>query len=241
VRRVLVVDDDDDFRTLLRAQLNSAGYEVLDARDAGSAMQIARTMPPDLITVDLLMPGLDGWDFIDRLRAEERLARIPVIVVSGLAEAPESRRRPEGVAVVAKGEGLERLLREIGQSLGNRRGATVLVAEDDADLRGVLSAALTRNGHRVLQARDGAEALAAIEREPVDLVVLDLVMPNIDGYEVLARLKSNGRDARIPVVVVSGADHSSSELRSLRLGANVFLAKPIEAAALTEEVTRLLK
>lgn len=241
VRRVLVVDDDDDFRTLLRAQLNSAGYEVLDARDAGSAMQIARTMPPDLITVDLLMPGLDGWDFIDRLRAEERLARIPVIVVSGLAEAPESSRRPEGVAVVAKGEGLERLLREIGQSLGNRRGATVLVAEDDADLRGVLSAALTRNGHRVLQARDGAEALAAIEREPVDLVVLDLVMPNIDGYEVLARLKSNGRDARIPVVVVSGADHSSSELRSLRLGANVFLAKPIEAAALTEEVTRLLK
>jgi PAS domain S-box-containing protein len=241
VRRVLVVDDDDDFRTLIRAQLNNAGYEVLDARDAASAMQIARTMRPDVITVDLLMPGLDGWDFIERLHAEEGLARIPVIVVSGVPEAPESNRRPEGVAVVTKGEGLERLLREIGQSLGNRRGATVLVAEDDADLRGVLTASLTRNGHRVLQARDGAEALAAIEREPVDLLVLDLVMPNIDGYEVLARLKSNDRDARIPVVVVSGADRSSSELRSLRLGANVYLTKPIEAAALTEEVTRLLK
>ena len=241
VRRVLVVDDDDDFRVLIRAQLHNAGYEVLDARDAASAMHIARTMRPDVITVDLLMPGLDGWDFIERLRGEEALSRIPVIVVSGVPEAGDSRRRPEGVAVVTKGEGLDRLLREIGGALGGRRGATVLVAEDDADLRGVLTASLTRNGHRVVQARDGAEALAAIEREHIDLLVLDLLMPNIDGYEVLARLKSNEKDARIPVVVVSGADRSSSELRSLRLGANVYLTKPIEAAALTEEVTRLLK
>ena len=240
VRRVLVVDDDDDFRVLIRAQLHNAGYQVLDARDAASAMHIARTMRPDAITVDLLMPGLDGWDFIERLRSEEALARIPVIVVSGVPEAGDSRRRPEGVAVVTKGEGLDRLLREISQALGSRQGAAVLVAEDDDDLRGVLTASLTRNGHRVLQARDGAEALAAIEREPVDLLVLDLLMPNIDGYEVLARLKSNPKDARIPVVVVSGADRSSSELRSLRLGANVYLTKPIEAAALTEEVTRLL-
>ena len=241
VRRVLVVDDDDDFRALIRTQLQNAGYQVLDARDAASALHIARTSRPDIITVDLLMPGLDGWDFIDRLRSEDSLSRIPVVVVSGLPEATESQRRPEGVAVVTKGEGLEHLLREISQSLGNRRGATVLVAEDDGDLRGVLTASLTRNGHRVLQARDGAEALAAIEREHVDLLVLDLVMPNIDGYEVLARLKSNEKDARIPVVVVSGADRSSSELRSLRLGANVYLTKPIEAAALAEEVTRLLK
>jgi PAS domain S-box-containing protein len=239
-RRVLVVDDDDDFRALIRSQLIHAGYEVLDARDAASAMHIARTMRPDVITVDLLMPGLDGWEFIERLRSEDALARIPVVVVSGVPDATDSGRRPEGVAVVTKGEGLDHLLRQISQSLGSRTGATVLVAEDDNDLRGVLTAALTRNGHRVLQARDGAEALAAIEREHVDLLVLDLVMPNIDGYEVLARLKANEKDARIPVVVVSGADRSSSELRSLRLGANVYLTKPIEAAALTAEVTRLL-
>ena len=240
VRRVLVVDDDDDFRGLIRTQLHHAGYQVLDARDAAAALQIARTMRPDVITVDLLMPGLDGWDFIARLRSEDALARIPVIVVSGVPEATKSQRRPAGVAVVTKGEGLDYLLREIRQSLGSRRGATVLLAEDDGDLRGVLTASLTRSGHRVVQARDGAEALAAIEREHIDLLVLDLVMPNIDGYEVLARLKSNPKDARIPVVVVSGADRSSSELRSLRLGANVYLTKPIEAAALTEQVTRLL-
>lgn len=239
-RRVLIVDDDDDFRLLMRAQLSNAGYVVLDARDAASALHIARTMHPDVITVDLLMPGTDGWAFIELLRREEGLAHIPIVVVSGAADAKDASKLPLDVSVVAKGEGHERLLREISLALAGRRGATILVAEDDADLRGVLTASLTRNGHHVIQARDGAEALAAIERDQVDLLVLDLVMPNIDGFEVLARLKEVRKGVTIPVIVVSGADRSSSELQALRLGANVYLTKPIEAAALTEQVTRLL-
>lgn len=240
VRRVLIVDDDDDFRMLMRSQLSNAGYLVLDARDGASAIQIAKTTKLDVITVDLLMPGLDGWSFIEQLRQEERLANIPIVVVSGAVEAKADTRLPIDVSVVTKGEGQDRLLREISLALAGRRGATILVAEDDADLRGVLTASLSRNGHRVIQARDGAEALAAIEREQVDLLVLDLVMPNIDGFEVLARLKEMRQGASLPVVVVSGADRSSTELQALRLGANVYLTKPIEAAALTDEVTRLL-
>ena len=240
VRRVLIVDDDDDFRSLMKTQLNHAGYDVLDARDAESAIQIARTARPDVITVDLLMPGIDGIGFIDRLRREDGLANIPVVVVSGVSDAKSDSRLPIDVSVIAKGEGHDRLLREISLALAGRRGATILVAEDDADLRGVLIASLSRNGHRVIAARDGAEALAAIERDHVDLLVLDLVMPNIDGFAVLARLKEIRQGATIPVVVVTGTDRSTTELQALRLGANVYLTKPIEAAALTEEVTRLL-
>ncbi|MBY0492906.1 MAG: response regulator [Cyanobacteria bacterium] len=239
-RRVLIVDDDDDFRGLMKAQLSHAGYTVLDARDAASAFQIARTTIPDVITVDLLMPGIDGWSFIDQLRQEEGLANIPIIVVSGAADAKTDSRLPIDVSVIGKGEGQERLLREISLALAGRRGATILVAEDDTDLRGVLTASLTRSGHRVIPARDGAEALAAIERDQVDLLVLDLVMPNIDGFEVLARLKEIRKGDSIPVVVVTGTDRSSTELQALRLGANVYLTKPVEATALTAEVTRLL-
>jgi PAS domain S-box-containing protein len=239
-RRVLVVDDDDDFRHLMKTQLSNAGYTVLDARDAASALHIARTSLPDVITVDLLMPGIDGWSFIDKLRQEPALANIPIVVVSGAAAAKGDTRLPLDVSVIAKGEGHERLLREISLALAGRRGASILVAEDDADLRGVLTASLTRNGHRVIPARDGAEALAAIEREQVDLLVLDLVMPNIDGFEVLAKLKDLRGGTTIPVIVVTGTDRSSTELQALRLGANVYLTKPIEAAALTEQVTRLL-
>ncbi len=239
-RRVLIVDDDDDFRHLMKSQLSHAGYTVLDARDAASALHIARTSRPDVITVDLLMPGIDGWSFIDKLRQEPALANIPIVVVSGAADAKSDTRLPIDVSVIAKGEGHDRLLREISLALAGRRGASILVAEDDSDLRGVLTASLTRNGHRVIPVRDGAEALAAIEREQVDLLVLDLVMPNIDGFEVLARLKDIRKGEPIPVIVVTGTDRSATELKALRLGANVYLTKPIEAAALTEEVTRLL-
>jgi PAS domain S-box-containing protein len=239
-RRVLIVDDDDDFRLLMKTQLTHAGYTVFDARDAGSALQIARTAHPDVITVDLLMPEIDGWAFIERVRREPDLAGIPIVVFSGAVDAKRDARLPLDVSVVAKGEGDERLLREIGLALAGRRGATILVAEDDADLRGVLTASLARNGHRVIAARDGAEALAAIERDHVDLLVLDIVMPNIDGLEVLARLKEACQGVPIPVIVVTGTDRSTTELQALRLGADVYLTKPIEAAALTEEVTRLL-
>ena len=239
-RRVLVVDDDDDFRALMRQQLKGAGYVVFDARDAASAFQIARSSRPDVITVDLLMPGIDGWSFIDKLRQEDNLAAIPIVVVSGAADAKTSGKRPLDVSVVTKGEGTDRLLREISLALAGRRGATILVAEDDADLREVLTTSLVRNGHRVVQARDGAEALAAIERDHIDLLVLDLVMPNIDGFGVLARLKELRHGESIPVIVVTGADRSSTEIEALRLGANVYLSKPVEAAALTEQVTKLL-
>ena len=240
VRRVLVVDDDDDFRELIRQQLKHSGYVVFDARDAASALQIARTARPDVITVDLLMPGIDGWNFIEKLREEESLAMIPIVVVSGAADAKTSGKRPLDVSVVAKGEGTDRLLREISLALAGRRGATILVAEDDADLRGVLTASLMRSGHHVVQARDGAEALAAIERDHIDLLVLDLVMPNIDGFGVLTRLKELRNGDTLPVIVVSGTDRSSSEVQALRLGANVYLSKPVEAAALSEQVTKLL-
>ena len=239
-RRVLVVDDDDDFRNMMRQQLEHAGYAVFDARDAASAIQIARSARPDVITVDLVMPGLDGWSFIETLRQEEELAAIPVVVVSGAPDARTSGQRPLDVSVVTKGEGTDRLLREVSLALAGRRGATILVAEDDSDLRGVLTASLTKNGHRVVQARDGAEALAAIERDHIDVLVLDLVMPNIDGFGVLTRLRELRHGESIPVVVVSGTDREASELQALRLGANVYLSKPVEAAALTEEVTRLL-
>jgi len=241
VRRVLIVDDDDDFRALMKVELGHAGYAVLDARDAASAFQIARSTRPDVITVDLMMPGTDGWSFIERLRQEPGLAGTPIVVVSGAPDAKTNARLPIDMTVIAKGEGADRLLREIGQTLAGRRGATILVAEDDKDLRGVLAASLTRAGHRVIPARDGAEALAAIEREQVDLLVLDLLMPNIDGFEVLARLKDNKAANTIPVIVVTGTDRSTTELQALRLGANVYLTKPIDAAALTEQVTRLLR
>jgi PAS domain S-box-containing protein len=240
MRRVLIVDDDDDFRAVLKKQMSNAGYRVLDARDGASALHVARTTRPDVITVDLLMPGLDGWSFIEQLRKEPDLANIPVVVVSGAADASGGGRLPAGITVASKGAGHDYLLKEVARALGGRGGATILVAEDDDDLREVLATSLGRQGHKVLQVRDGGEALAAIDHNRIDLIVLDLWMPNVDGFAVLERLRTRGDTAAIPVIVVSGGDRATTEGQALSLGANVYLTKPIEASALTEEVTKLL-
>ena len=120
-RRVLIVDDDDDFRKVLRAQLSNAGYVVFDARDGASAMHVARSSKPHVITVDLMMPGLDGWGFIDKLRMEESLARIPIVVVTGMNDARSRAPLPRDVVVVSKGESGDQILQKVTNAVRERR------------------------------------------------------------------------------------------------------------------------
>lgn len=238
-RTVLIVDDDGDLRRVLRAQLEGAGYRVLEARDGSAAFHVAREANPDVITVDLSMPGVSGWELVERLEEDPEASRIPVIVLSGMgpdADTEATARLPRVMKPVSP----DSLLAEVARAVRPRAAATVVVAEDDDDLRGVLAQALTRAGYRVLEARDGAEALALVDQHPVDLMVLDLRMPNVDGYGVIRRLRGSRAGARLPVLVVSGHDRATGELRALRLGANVYLAKPVDAHALLREVQRLL-
>jgi signal transduction histidine kinase/CheY-like chemotaxis protein/HAMP domain-containing protein len=235
---VLLVDDDDEYRDVLGAQLRRAGYDVVEATDGTAALDVVRATRPEVIIVDLMMPGMDGWTLLEHLAADPDAARIPVVVVSGAAQLRPGRI-PSGVPVLSKTADFDRVLAKVGATLGARANATIVVAEDDEDLRRVLAAQLTRHGHVVMQARDGAEALALVARHHVDLLVLDLGMPNVDGFEVLRQIQET--NARVPVVVVSGLDRGTTELGALRLGANVFLSKPVNAAALADEVTRLLR
>lgn len=235
---VLVVDDDEEYRHVICRQLRAAGYDTVEARDGSSALHVVREARPDVVAVDLMMSGMDGWSFMERMSAEPGLSSIPLVVMSGASDV-RTDRIPAGVSIVAKTAALDRFLDEIRATLGPRASASILLAEDDADLRGVLARALERHGHEVVQASDGAEALAVLDHRPLDLLVLDLWMPNVDGFAVLERLQRTG--SRMPVVVISGSDRMANEMHALRLGANVFLTKPLDAAALASEVTRLLK
>ena len=134
----------------------------------------------------------------------------------------------------------DRLLQQIAEAV-TRPAATVLLAEDDDDLRNVLAEAIGRRGHRVLHARDGAEALATFDREQIDLLVLDLKMPNVDGLSVIRRLRQTESGRDVPIVVMSGSGRSDQgEFRAIRLGADAYLAEPIDAAELTRRIDRLV-
>jgi signal transduction histidine kinase/HAMP domain-containing protein len=118
-RLVLVVDDNDEYRHVTCRQLKSAGYETMEARDGSTALELAKRVRPDVITVDLLMPVMDGWTLIEQLRADPELARTRVVVVSDAGDQ-QMTRIPAGVPVVAKTAGLDRFLGEIREAIGPR-------------------------------------------------------------------------------------------------------------------------
>ena len=241
---VLVIDDDDEFRLVIRKHLEKAGYRVLEAREGAAGLHVAREGRPDVITVDLMMPGMNGmngmngWDLLARLAEDPDLSAIPIIIISAVAD--QGGPFAPGVAVLPKPVAQDRLLQQIAEAV-TRPAATVLLAEDDDDLRNVLAEAIGRRGHRVLHARDGAEALATFDREQIDLLVLDLKMPNVDGLSVIRRLRQTESGRDVPIVVMSGSGRSDQgEFRAIRLGADAYLAEPIDAAELTRRIDRLV-
>jgi DNA-binding response OmpR family regulator len=118
--------------------------------------------------------------------------------------------------------------------------ATVMVADDDAEVRHVLGEALQRQGCRVVQAEDGRDALEKLAHETFDLVVVDLDMPHVHGHDIIRALRDPAAPRRVPIIVLSGSGTEQQTMQSLVLGANVFMSKPPDARALAREVARLL-
>jgi PAS domain S-box-containing protein len=237
-RTVLVVDDDDEFRLVVRRHLEKAGYRVVEAREGAAGLHVAREVRPDAITIDLMMPGMNGWDLLARLSTDPELSSIPVVIVSAVADQAGPMTRE--VSVLAKPVSPDQLLAELGVATGGP-DATVLVAEDDADVRNVISRTLARKGYRVLVAQDGAEALAVMESATVHLLVLDVKMPNVDGLAVLQRLRATAATQDVPVIMVSGSDeHGELRFRAVKLGADAYLPKPIDAGELARRIEQLV-
>jgi signal transduction histidine kinase/CheY-like chemotaxis protein/CHASE3 domain sensor protein len=232
---VLVVDDDDYVRTVLQEVLERAGYSVIEAADGETAIALAASALPSLILLDLLMPGMDGWTVLRELSANSATADIPVLVVSGADEKGELDR---SVQVLEKPIDPEALLAQIRVLTTTGVAGRVLVADDDPELRTILDRALSRHGFRVHSVGDGADALETIKTSAVDLLVIDLAMPEIDGLAVIRAVRAS--DSQIPILVISGTDASRGRRQSLQLGANVYLTKPIEIASVVREVQRLI-
>jgi CheY-like chemotaxis protein len=215
---VLVVDDDRATRELISRGLVKEGFRAITAASGEEGLRLARTQRPDVISLDVLMPGMDGWTVLRSLKADPVTASIPVVMVSMLDD------RDIGFALGAadyltKPFDRERLVSTLRRFREGVLPRPVLVVEDDPASREVIRRTLERDGWIVWEAENGKAALDTIRQHAPDLVVLDLMMPEMDGFEFVSRLRASEPGRRIPVVVVTARELSTEDRK--RLGGHV--------------------
>lgn len=199
--KVLVVDDEKDSRVLIAHFLEEFGCQVFTASNGAEGLDVARKVRPDLMTLDLIMPEMTGWEVLKRLKADPTLRAIPVVVVSVLAN--EGRGKLLGaVDLVTKPFEREDLLRVLWRNLGRRRGGRVLLMVEDPATLGVLEKVVTSRGLEVASA-GGSELMKALGREQPDAVVLDLALKSMHGVAELLELRADRMHTGLPVLVLT--------------------------------------
>jgi CheY-like chemotaxis protein len=214
----LIIEDDDQAAELLRLQLDSAGFRIVRAATAESGLQLAALECPDLVTLDIMLPDMDGWDFLKRFKKYPQYAGVPVVIVSIVAD--RNRGLSLGASQVLQKpvsrKGLARALAAAGIPVGNDgRQRTVLVVDDDPKAVKLLGSYLDSAGYRVLSAIDWQEGIDLARREHPDLIVLDLLMPEVNGFEVVEALKRDAVMATIPIVIVTAKQMNAEDLARL--------------------------
>lgn len=221
---ILAVDDDEGVITLFQRYLEKQGYKVAGMTTGEGVIETAKRLKPYAITLDVIMPGKDGWQIIQELKSDPETRDIPVIVCSIMSEADKGLSM--GVAdylvkPVTEQDLLDALIRlEHPGAVGH-----VLIVDDNPDDRKLLRRILEDAGYRVQEAPGGAEAISAIHTDPPNLVVLDLMMPDVDGFAVLENLKMNQLTRDIPVVVVTAKELGKSERERLQQRVQALLQK----------------
>ena len=211
---VLIIDDEQPAHELLERELAGAGYDILHAAGGREGLKLAKQARPDVITLDIIMPDLDGWSVLKALKSDPELCDIPVVLVTIM------RDRDLGFALgaadyITKPLDREVLMRVVGRHVRGDGRAQVLVVDDDPKTRDMLRRTLQKAGWTVAEAANGSEAIAALERAKPALVLLDLMMPGMDGFEVLERLHGDETWRDVPVIIITAKDLNADDVDRL--------------------------
>jgi CheY-like chemotaxis protein len=228
VTTVLVVDDDENSRELMERGLVREGFRVITAGGGEQGLRMAKEFRPAVITLDVLMPGMDGWAVLRALKDDPEIADIPVIMVTMVDDKDmgQALGAADYLPKPVDRERLATLLRKYRCHPG-----PVLVVEDDPATREMMRRTLEQDGWHVDEAENGRVALRRMETSAPALILLDLMMPEMDGFELVAELRKNDSWRAIPIVVVTARDVSPQD--RTRLNGNV--KKIFQKAVLTRE------
>ena len=239
--RILVIDDDAVARDLVAENLRMAGFSVVAAAGGLEGLRLAKEVRPIAITLDVMMPDLDGWSVLAALREDAELAEIPVIMVTIM---DERRRAAELGAVGYLTKPIDRLTlqRMIMRFRAPARPTRILVVEDDELQRARVREWLKGQQWIVQEATNGREALACLQNAKPDLILLDLMMPEMDGFAVVAALQKEAVWRDIPVIVITSLDLDAKDRERLNFGVQSVLVKDtFQPADLLDRIRRLVQ
>lgn len=233
-RTILLIDDDTVVHSLMRRTLTRAGYKVEMAANGIDGLHLARELRPDIIILDIQMPNMDGWTVLTNLKADPVLAGIPVVIASMIDEKnrglglgaseyllkPLDRNRLLNILQSLRKEAtlppVEAAPKQAAyvkpeRSIETPRQGRILVVEDDMANRTVLVRTLRKDGWEVQEATNGMEALAAVTEKLPDMILLDLMLPYLNGFGFLSELHALPGGAEIPIIAISAKDLSREE------------------------------
>ena len=237
--RVLIVDDDLETRELLRDTLLNERLSPVTAPAAAEAMRILATSRVDAVVLDLLLPGRNGFEVLGDIRADRRLNRLPVLVITvkDLTERERETLAAQGAQVITKGTGWRHeLLRQLRLLRPSGMGKRVLVADDNPSARELVREGVQAQARSIIEAADGREALAKIRETLPDLVFLDIQMPEMDGYAVLREIRSDPALQGTRVVALTAFAMRGDRERALEAGFDDYLTKPVTVAQLKAQL-----
>ncbi|MBK1987738.1 response regulator [Sphaerospermopsis aphanizomenoides BCCUSP55] len=240
---VLVCDDDDLIRLELQNLLEKGGYRVITVGTGEEAIAQAVTTHPDVIVLDLLMPKMNGWETMAVLKEREDTQNIPIVICSVYKPSKSSSPNAEFVDWLSKPVEEISLLHSLSKVVNEpSRKVKILIVEDDHDLANLLATLFERHDIDTFIARTGREAIHVSQKVNPDLLILDLILPESDGFTVVDWLKQHNQLCSIPVVVYSAKDLDVSERHRLKLGHTEFLTKGrVTTSEFEQRVMSLLK
>ena len=244
MKRILVVDDEKDIAEMISDYLQRTGYQVEIAYDGREAIKKAKEYKPELITLDIMMPELDGFRVMEILKDDPETKTIPIILVS-ITSTKDAKNKgftlgahdfiPKPIdfnKLISSIDKIDSILAEIDEPKVKK----ILVVEDESDIAELIYDAINRQGFTPIMAGDGEEAVEKAFNEKVDIIILDLHLPKLNGFEVIKRLRANEKTKCVPIIVLTAYDLIGTRSKCILLGANKFLVKPFSAKELLTEI-----
>lgn len=260
--KILIIEDEEVLSDVLEAKLKKEGYNTVVAADGAEGLNKIKEWNPHMILLDIVMPKMNGYEVLEKMKEEKII--IPVIIISNSGQPVELEKikklgavdyliktkfNPDDVIIKIKkylnGQGNQAkdevaIKPREGAGTVNELGVKVLLVEDDSFLRDICAKKLTKEGFSVFEILNGEQALKNLEKIEPDIILLDIILPAIDGFEVLKQIRSNKNKKikQTPVIMLSNLGQEDDVKKALELGANDYL---IKAHFTTEEIVEKIK